>query len=205
MSKFLSALLAAATAAILPGCSSEEPSEPKPDIIAELKAKAAEQEWPGPEVGTKAPIDLALTNASGEKRKIANLAGENGTVLVFFRSADWCGYCKTQLKTLQGIAEDVRDKGYTLTAVSYDTPEIQKEFAEKNGLTYTMLSDKDSKMIDAFGIRDRKGVGSKYEGYPYASIYILDPSGTIKSRDISLDFKVRPTNKQVMDMIASVG
>lgn len=205
MSKLPSTLAAAASIAILSGCGSEEPTETKPDIAAELKAKAAAQELPGPDVGTKAPIDMALTNGAGERQKIANIAGENGTVLVFFRSADWCGYCKTQLKTLQGIAGEVEDKGYTLAAVSYDPPEVQQDFAKKQGLTYTMLSDGDSKMIDAFGIRDRKGRGSKYEGYPYASIYVLDPAGNIMARDVSLDFKVRPTNEQVMEMIGTVG
>lgn len=42
----------------------------------------------GPQVGDKA-IDFTLPDQSGRTRTLQNLAGTKGTMLVFFRSADW--------------------------------------------------------------------------------------------------------------------
>ena len=42
----------------------------------------------GPQVGEAVP-DFALSDQQGERRDLASLAGPNGTMLVFSRSADW--------------------------------------------------------------------------------------------------------------------
>ena len=42
----------------------------------------------GPQVGETVP-DFALADQRGEQRDLASLAGPNGTMLVFSRSADW--------------------------------------------------------------------------------------------------------------------
>jgi hypothetical protein len=42
----------------------------------------------GPKVGDKA-IAFALPDQNGTRRELASAAGPNGTMLVFFRSADW--------------------------------------------------------------------------------------------------------------------
>jgi hypothetical protein len=42
----------------------------------------------GPQVGAKA-IDFALTDQFGRSHSLATIAGPKGTMLVFFRSADW--------------------------------------------------------------------------------------------------------------------
>ena len=42
----------------------------------------------GPQVGEAVP-DFALADQRGEQRDLASLAGPNGTMIVFSRSADW--------------------------------------------------------------------------------------------------------------------
>jgi hypothetical protein len=42
----------------------------------------------GPQVGAKA-IDFTLTDQFGRSQSLATIAGPRGTMLVFFRSADW--------------------------------------------------------------------------------------------------------------------
>ena len=42
----------------------------------------------GPKVGEIAP-DFELRDQSGTRRKLSSLAGPKGTMLVFYRSADW--------------------------------------------------------------------------------------------------------------------
>ena len=42
----------------------------------------------GPQVGAQA-IDFSLVDQSGRTQSLATIAGPKGTMLVFFRSADW--------------------------------------------------------------------------------------------------------------------
>ena len=42
----------------------------------------------GPQKGAAA-IDFRLTDQNGQPRTLASVAGPKGTMLVFFRSADW--------------------------------------------------------------------------------------------------------------------
>ena len=42
----------------------------------------------GPQVGERVP-DFSLVDQSGTPRTLQSVAGKNGLMLVFFRSADW--------------------------------------------------------------------------------------------------------------------
>ena len=47
----------------------------------------------GPAVGVTVPA-ISAPDETGTTRTLASLAGENGTVLLITRAADWCPYCK---------------------------------------------------------------------------------------------------------------
>src|SRR5260370_40930556 len=51
-------------------------------------------------VGQKAPA-FAARDQSGREQSNETLKGSKGTVLLFFRSADWGPFCKAQLVQLQ--------------------------------------------------------------------------------------------------------
>jgi hypothetical protein len=53
---------------------------------------------------------------------------------------------------LQGRVKDLQEQGLGLATISYDGPEVIEAFAKQNGITYTMLSDKGSAVIDRYGI-----------------------------------------------------
>jgi thiol-disulfide isomerase/thioredoxin len=54
----------------------------------------------GPPVGSKVPA-LHAVDLKGAPVSVRELAGKNGLVLVFFRSAKWCPYCQRQLMDLR--------------------------------------------------------------------------------------------------------
>jgi cytochrome oxidase Cu insertion factor (SCO1/SenC/PrrC family) len=67
----------------------------------------------GPQVGTRVP-EFTLPDQKGESRTLASLMGPKGLMLVFYRSADWCPYCKTQLAELQTRRADLAKNGIGL-------------------------------------------------------------------------------------------
>ncbi len=57
-------------------------------LLSTASATAQTQPRAGPEVGARAPA-FEASDQSGAARTFEDLAGENGLLLLFFRSADW--------------------------------------------------------------------------------------------------------------------
>src|SRR5438876_5741067 len=73
----------------------------------------------GPQVGERVP-DFSLKDQNGKIWTLQSIMGPKGAMLVFYRSADWCPYCKTELIDLQSRVKDLQAQGYGLAAISYD-------------------------------------------------------------------------------------
>ena len=147
----------------------------------------------GPKVGMKIPEPFATMDQAGAAKSFRDVTGEKGVVIAFVRSAAWCPFCQQQLKDLQTIAEPLKKEGIRLVSISYDAPEVLAKFAAKYSITYTMLSDKGSKMIDAFDIRDPQyKEGSIAFGVPKPAIFIVDPTGAVRAKLAEEGFKTRP-------------
>ncbi len=69
-----------------------------------------------------------------------------------------------------------------VAGISYDSPQTLKRFAEKSGIEFLLLSDRDSKTIDAYGVRDRSAAGSRLDGIPHPVTIIVDEKGVIRKR-----------------------
>ncbi len=152
----------------------------------------------GPKVGAKAP-EFSVTATTGEIRQRSALMGRAGVTLVFFRSADWCPFCKVQLKALDGVADELSALGWPLVGVSYDPPETLAAFAAANALTYPLLTDPASKAIDAFGIRNESVKGSgRFDGIPHPIILFIARDGTVKAKLYEEAYQKRPPGELVV-------
>lgn len=56
--------------------------------VVSIAAQEVDVNRIGPAVGASAPA-FALTDQNGREQTLASVAGPQGTMLVFFRSADW--------------------------------------------------------------------------------------------------------------------
>ncbi len=145
-----------------------------------LPAAARAQDLPGLKPGAHAP-EFSLKDQAGKKQDLQSLAGPDGLLLLFFRSADWCPFCKGQLVDLQAAQGRFMAKGVNVAAVSYDSPAILADFAKRKSISYPLLSDPHSGLINKFGIRNPEGQGIE-EGIPYPGYYLLAKDGTIRQR-----------------------
>src|SRR5262245_36173375 len=103
---------------------------------------------PGLKVGDKA-VEFSLKSSGGEDVALTALLAKSPVALVFVRSADWCPFCRRQLQDLQKDLPAIEAVGVRLIAVSYDAPATNAAAAAKLGLTFPLLSDTGSKVIDA--------------------------------------------------------
>jgi peroxiredoxin len=165
-------------------------------------ATQMEHASPGIALGAKAPMTLALRTSAGKPTSLAKEMGAKGMLVVMVRSADWCPFCKVQLSGLNSIKPKLMEMGYTLVSVSYDKPGKLSGFARSKGITYPMLSDQGSKLIDAMALRDPQYAAVPFaNGVPYATILVIGKDGRVKAKNVSKDYKVRPTNEQILAMV----
>ena len=162
-------------------------------IVATLAAVGAQAGIDiGPAVGSTAP-KLVAVDMSGTPRTLASIAGPQGTVLVFFRSAKWCPYCQRQLNELKAATAPLAKRGYRLAAISYDAPATLAGFAARQAIDYTLLSDSGSKMIDAYKLRDPQyPEGNFAYGVPKPAIFVLDRGGVVRGKLAEEGYKTRP-------------
>jgi len=147
----------------------------------------------GPPVGLVAPDIGKRLDQTGTPRVLADLMGSKGLVLMFFRSSDWCPFCKAQLIDMNSGAAEIEKRGYRIAALSYDSPETLKAFADKREISFTFLSDPKSEVIDLYKLRDPQyPPGNRAYGVPRPIIFILDKGGIIRSKLYEESFKVRP-------------
>lgn len=90
-------------------------------------------------------------------------------------------------------------KGVNVAAVSFDSPELLRHFAERRGLTMTLLSDPDSKMIRAFGILNTSVAEThQFYGIPNPGEYLIGPSGVVKSKYFEEKYAERYTASNIL-------
>src|ERR1041385_5336785 len=86
----------------------------------------------GPQVGATVP-DFSLPDQHGKKQTLQSVMGPKGAMVVFYRSADWCPYCKTQLLELQSQYDTLRKDGLGLVGISNDSHDILQAFSQQHG------------------------------------------------------------------------
>ncbi len=101
-------------------------------------------------VGDKAP-DFTLPNATGESINLQQLLQQGAVVLSFYRGG-WCPYCNLELRALQQALPEIKALGANLITVSPQTPDNSLSTAEKNELTFEVLSDIGNKVAREYGL-----------------------------------------------------
>lgn len=156
------------------------------------------------EAGTQVP-DFSAKTTSGADVTLSDISGENGAVIVFSRSLDWCPYCKAQALELETVKADLDAEGWSLNLITYDDPEILAAFGGDKALSYTLLSDTDSAMIDAFGLRnDEMPVGSRFDGVPHPAIVFIKADGEVAGVQKEDGYKTRPPTAGIPQLVTLI-
>src|ERR1041385_4180951 len=153
-------------------------------------AEVASAENTGLRIGQVAPA-FSLKDQNGKEVSLDALLKKGPVALVFFRSADWCLACDLQLIKLQRHRKEIEASGGQLVGISYDSAKTLKRFAEKQAITIPILSDADSKTIDAYGVRDTQTVPAK-KGVARHVTIIVDQKGVVRDKQFGVIFDERP-------------
>jgi peroxiredoxin Q/BCP len=126
--------------------------------------------------GDQAP-DFTLPDQSGEPVTLSDLRGQT-VVLYFYPRADTPG-CTTQACGVRDHAADYDEIDARVIGISPDPVTAVRKFADKYDLGFTLLTDEDHAVADAYGTWGEKSMyGKTYMGVRRAT-FIIDADGRI--------------------------
>lgn len=129
------------------------------------------------EVASAAP-DFDLLDQNGEHRKLSDYRGSR--VVLFFYPAAMTPGCTKQACDFRDSAASLEALGIKVLGISKDTVEKQAKFAERDGLTYPLLSDTELLVHKAYGaFGEKNSYGRIIEGV-IRSTFVIDADGKIE-------------------------
>ena len=153
----------------------------------------------GLDVGQQAPA-FSARDQFGREQTLDTLKGPKGTVLLFYRSADWCPYCKGQLIQLQSAKARFEEQGLKLAGVSYDSEAILKFFADRRKIEFPLLSDPDSSVIRAYDVLNSEAIGQN-KGMARPGYFFIDTKGIIREKFFEAKYRERLTGNSVLSKL----
>jgi peroxiredoxin len=168
-------------------------------------------------VGDRAPA-IVLENAKGATVDVGTLL-KKGLVIVTFYRGGWCPYCNLELKAYQQILPEIAATGASLVAISPEKPDDTLSTAEKNALSFEVLSDVGQKVGRAFGLvyEFTEELKSAYHGFnldiparngtpgewvlPVSATYVIDRDGVIVYAYTDVDYRDRADPRDVLQVL----
>jgi thioredoxin-dependent peroxiredoxin len=127
--------------------------------------------------GDTAP-DFTLPDAQGDAVSLSSLRGKR--VIIYFYPAAMTPGCTKQACDFRDSLSSLAAAGFAVIGISPDSPAKLAKFAERDGLTFPLLSDPDHKALDAYGAYGEKMLYGKKSVGVIRSTFVVDPDGKIE-------------------------
>jgi thioredoxin-dependent peroxiredoxin len=127
--------------------------------------------------GDLAP-DFTLPDSGGEDVSLSSLRGQQ--VIIYFYPAAMTPGCTKQACDFRDSRSDLSGAGYAVLGISPDSPAKLAKFAEKEGLTFPLLSDPDRKVLEAYGAYGEKMMYGKKSVGVIRSTFVIGADGRVE-------------------------
>ncbi len=126
--------------------------------------------------GKKAPA-FELEGSDGTKHALADYAGRK--VVLYFYPKDNTPGCTKEACGFRDVHQQIRDMDVVLFGVSKDSVKSHDKFIRDFGLPFTLLSDPEAKMMEAYGAFGEKVMYGKKTMGTIRSTVVIGPDGTV--------------------------
>jgi len=127
--------------------------------------------------GQQAP-EFTLTDSKGDVHRLSDYRGE--TIVLYFYPKDDTPGCTKEACSFRDSYQDFKEAGVEVIGISPDSEKSHSKFIDKYELPFTLLSDPDHQVCEAFGVWGiKKSFGREYEGV-YRTTFVIGPEGKIK-------------------------
>ena len=169
------------------------------------------------QVGDRAPA-IRLRDQHGATFDVGTLLAKGPVVVTFYRGG-WCPFCNLELKAYQAVLPRIAAAGASLVAISPEKPDDTVSTAEKNALSFPVLSDVGHATGKAFGVvyAFTDDVRQVYDGFkldipskngtpddwslPLSATYVIGTDGVILFADTRVDYRERTDPLDVLQVL----
>jgi len=117
--------------------------------------------------------EIELPDQDGRMRRLADLLGSGPVVLFFYPAAMTYG-CTKESCHFRDLGAEFAAVGAHRVGISADRVEKQKQFADKHGFDFPLLSDHDGTVASRLGVRRPiRALGNR------RTTFVIDTDGTI--------------------------
>ena len=127
--------------------------------------------------GDTAP-DFTLADADGNQVTLSDLRGQR--VIVYFYPAAGTPGCTKQACDFRDNLASFQREGFTVLGISPDKPAKLANFAEKQSLSFPLLSDADRSVLTAYGAYGEKKLYGKTMVGVIRSTFVVGPDGKLE-------------------------
>ena len=128
------------------------------------------------EIGTKAP-EFSLPDENGEIRNLSDYKGKK--LILYFYPRDNTPGCTKQACGFGELYPQFGEKGVEIIGISKDSVASHKKFKEKYSLPFTILSDTELQIIQAYDVWKEKKLYGKTSMGIVRTTYLIDENGII--------------------------
>ena len=146
-----------------------------------------------PKEGSAAPA-FSSTDANGNVVRLKDLRGQK--VALYFYPKDDTPGCTKEACSFRDAFPKIKRRGITVLGVSPDSVKTHQKFAAKYDLPFTLLSDSDHAISEAYGVYQEKTfMGRKYMGV-VRTTFLIDKRGGIRN----IFHKVKPEGHALLTL-----
>jgi peroxiredoxin Q/BCP len=145
-------------------------------------------------IGDQAP-DFTLPSDNNDNISLQSLRGKN--VILYFYPKDNTPGCTQEACDFRDALPDFIQAETIILGISKDTPARHKSFKQKYRLPFTLLSDENGDVCEAYGVINKKSLFGKTFLGIQRSTFLIDEKGVI--RGIWRKVKVTGHVEQVLE------
>ena len=159
-------------------------------------------------VGTKA-LDFELVTLGEEGPEVVKLSDHIGkkNILLLFVPMAFTGGCTKEFCEVTATLDRYTELGAMVFGISGDNPFANAEWAKKEGIGLTLLSDYEHRAADAYGVAYDTFLPEKnliMGGVPKRSAFVIDKEGVIRYREVHDVPSVQPDFEAIQKCLAEL-
>ena len=150
------------------------------------------------QVGDKIP-EIFGVDQDGKEIKASDYRGRK-IILYTYPKANTPG-CTAEACSLQAHKEELAAAGYAVVGVSKDRVELQKKFADKQGLDFTLIADTETTFLQSIGAwGENVNYGRRTMGI-LRTTYLVNEEGIVEKIFTPKEIKTKIHAEQILDYI----
>lgn len=128
-------------------------------------------------IGDKAPV-FEAPDQNGETRRLSDYAGKK--LILYFYPKDNTPGCTAEACSLRDGRAVLQERGFEVVGVSPDTVQSHQRFIEKKELNFTLLSDPEHRVAEAYGVWGEKKFMGRVSMGILRTTFVIGADGVIE-------------------------